>query len=189
MTSLTPSKDALLDAFLVAFRNDPGVLASWCLDHPEASRDFIALAHELALQRALASDGPIDAAAEHWIAAAVPSHPQTASDPFAGLTPQSMKTLRQALGVPSVVINAFMDRLVAASSVPLAFMERMAEALGAELEPLATYLGKPPRLAHGVRYKADGAPVPPDGKMSFGELLAEAGVDPQRQTELLDEDD
>ena len=174
----------ILAAFLRDLRDGPEALSRYCLAHPGLRPDFIALAHERALQDSLSDEMRIDPALERAIAAAQGAN-QSVSDPFAGLDVAAYGALRRSLNVPSPILNAFRDRAVAAGTVPLTFLERIADSLGIGLNDLATYLGGPPKLARSAQYKADSVPQAADTKMSFATLLDEAGVAPGRAAELL----
>lgn len=178
----------ILAAFLRDLRDTPDALTSYCLAHPALRADFIALAHERALQESLSDETPIDAVLKRAIAAAQ-AEPRTIADPFAPLDVAAYGALRRSLDVPSIILNAFRDRTVAAGTVPLSFLERIADGLGIGLNDLAAFLGGPPKLAGTAQYKADGVPQAADTKMSFATLLDEAGIAPGRAAELLAEED
>lgn len=189
MTGDQPSTDDILAGFAATFRNDPAELARYCLAYPSLSTQFVALAHEIALQQARAGDAPLDEATERWIESACEAHTRPAADPFAGLSGKPYQALRQTLDVPSVVLNAFRDRLVAGGTVPLAFLERLAGGLGTGLGELAAYLAGPPKLARTISHKSDGVPGAAAGKMSFADVLVDAGVSPDRKAALLADED
>jgi hypothetical protein len=189
VTGVDLSPDDILARFAVAFREDPAVLGRYCLEHPELASQFVALAHEIALQETQTIEVPLDVATEKWIEAACADHLRPAHDPFAGLSGQSYTALRQAVGVPSVVLNAFRDRIVAGGTVPLGFLARLADALGTGVVELAAYLAGPPRLAKTVSHKSDRAPQAAAGKVSFAEVLGEAGLSPEQAASLLADDD
>jgi hypothetical protein len=185
MTTHKPDTDGLLEMFAVAYRRDPGQLAVFCAGYPDLARQFLGLAHEMALQGALASDTPLDAREEAWIAEACAVRNTPPTDPFAALKPQAYVAVRQALDVPGVVVNAFRDRMVAATTVPLDFLENMAFELRTSLVEFARYLEGPPKMARATSHKADVAPEAPTEKMSFEEILTDAGVPAERRQELL----
>ncbi len=173
----------ILAAFLRDLRNSPDALNDYCLAYPALRPDFIALAHERALQDSLSDEMLIDPALERAIAEQPGS--ESVPDPFAGLDVAAYSALRRSLNVPSLILNAFRDRAVAAGTVPLAFLERIADGLGIGLNDLAAFLGGPPKLARFAQYKADGVPQAAETKMSFATLLDEAGVAPGRAADLL----
>ncbi len=180
---MSAAKYDILAAFLRDLRDYPDALSRYCQAHPALRPDFIALAHERALQENLSDEMPIAPALERAIAAAQAGSPSV-PDPFAGLDVAAYGALRRSLDVPSLILNAFRDRAVAAGTVPLAFLERIADGLDIGLNDLAAFLGGPPKLAASAQYKADGVPQAVDTKMSFATLLDEAGVAPDRAAEL-----
>lgn len=185
---MSAAKYDILAAFLRDLRDDPDALSTYCTAYPGLRSDFVALAHERALQESLSDEVRIDAALEGSIAAAQ-MEGATIPDPFATLDVAAYGELRQSLNVPSIILNAFRDRAVAAGTVPLSFLERIADGLGVGLLDLATFLGGPPKLAKSVQYKSDGVPQALDTKMSFVSLLDEAGVPSGRAAELLADED
>lgn len=187
MTATKPSADAILDGFLAAYRQDRAALGTYCLKYPEKTSELVELAYELALQETLAGDAPLDKTAEGWIAAELGASGPV-GDPFATLNQTGFAKLRETMGVPTPVLNAFRNRLVAGGTVPLAFLERLADELGTELRSLANHLAGPPRLGKAASFKADGAPGAPATKLSFAELLDEVGVPADTRIRLLDED-
>lgn len=189
MTGDQPSTDKILASFAEAFQADPAELGGYCLTYPSLSKQFVALAHEIALQQSLAGDAPLDEATERWIATACEAQTRAVADPFAVLSGKSYQALRQALGVPGVVLNAFRDRLIAGGTVPLAFLERLADGLGTGLGELAAYLAGPPKLARITSHKSDGVPAAAAGKMSFADVLGDAGVSAERRAALLADED
>ena len=189
MSALQPSNDEILTRFALAFRQDSGALGLYCRDHPELAKKLIDLAHELAMQQSLAGDAPLDAATVRWIEAACAEGARQGTDPFAGLGSQGYQALRESLDVPSVVLNAFRDRMVSGGTVPLSFLERLAGALQTGMVELATYLAGPPKLAQSASHRAARAPRAGADKISFSDLLTQAGVPSERQADLLAEDD
>ncbi len=188
MSTHRSSADDVLAMFAIAFRRDPAELGAYCVRHPALASQLIALAHELALQDAIPDDAPLDADAERWIETA-PTPSSAVANPFAGLDPQAYGALRQSLGVPGIVLNGFRDRVVVAGTVPLAFLERLAQGLGIGLRELAAYLAGPAVLARVASHKSDGVPGAVTAKISFTYLLNEAGVPSERVAELLAEED
>lgn len=189
MTVDQSSSEEILSRFALTCRREPEALGRFCLDHPELSSQLIALAHEIALQDARAGDESIDAATEQWIATASAALAQPSRDPFVGLSGQAYQSLRQALGVPSVVLNALRDRLVAGGTVPMGFLERLANGLGAEMVEVAAYLAGPPKLARSQSHKSLAAPQAASTKISFAEVLDEAGLSREQAAALLADDD
>ena len=185
-------RDAVLDLFASAYRCHPDALGEFLATYPEHADDLIDYAHELNLLREGSRDRSITPADEAWIEAAA-SHATAAVvpsvDPFAGLQPGRLVETRKALGVPSVVLEAFRDRIVDVATVPLPFLDRLAGQLRVGLAELARFLEGPPRLTRNLAFKSDAAPRAPSEKLSFGSVLGQAGVPADRASALLAEDD
>lgn len=187
MTSPAPSTDDILAMYALDSRQDAQALERYLVRYPLHARALIAFSHELELQQNLAGDRPIDAASEAWIEQASDRAVST-RDPFAVLDAQRYGALREALGVPSLILNAFRDRLVVAGTVPLRFLDRLADNLGTSLTELVDFLARPPGLQPSAQHKSDGVPSAPAKKASFATLLDEAGVPSERAAELLADD-
>ena len=185
---MTMDRQAIFAAFIRDMRQTPDALARYCIAQPALKTDLLALAHELVLQSSLSDDTPIDPSIAQAIDAALTANGAT-RDPFSHLDVADYASLRQDLDVPSIVLNAFRDRLVAAGSVPLALLDRIAAGLGVGTIDLATFLAGPPKLAGAAQYKADGLPQASAAKVSFASLLDEAGVSGDRAAALLSEED
>jgi hypothetical protein len=173
--------------FATDLGHDPEVLNRYVCLYPHAARDLAALLHELELQKALAGDNPIDARSEVWIDG-LSIDIASAPNPFANLDVARYASVRDALGVPTIILNAFRDRLVAAGTVPLRFLEQLAQELGTGLSELIAFLAQPPGLQKAVQHKSDKAPRAPMTKVSFASLLDDAGVSAEQALELLAED-
>jgi hypothetical protein len=183
---LQPSTEAILAMFAIDRSREGHVLAEYIARYPQAALNLVAYAHELDLQSSVSADAPLDAAMEDQISRLAGPGVE-ALDPFARLQPTDFQRLRQMLGVPMLVLSAFRDRMVAAGTVPLGFLDRLASALDLELGELVGFLAGPPRLTRAVQHKSDGIPAAASAKFDFAELLGEAGVEPQRVAELLAE--
>ncbi len=187
-----PAGHEVLDLFAIAYQRSPDALAKFLATYPEHAEDLVDYAHELNLQRECAAERSITPADEAWIEAEVGriSTMRTAAvDPFAGLQPSQYLEARKALGVPSVVLEAFRDRVVNVVSVPLTFLDRLAAQLRVGLAELIQFLEGAPRLAPNLAFKADAAPRAPTDKMSFASILGQAGVPADRAAVLLAEDE
>lgn len=181
-------RERLLEKFATAYRADSDLLLKFCADYPDQASEFVGLAHEIALLKSFSGDAPLDAEDEAWIAEAGVDQAKVASDPFAAINPRSYSGIREALGIPGVVVNSFRDRFVAVATVPIDFLEDMARVLGTGIVDLVRYLEGPPRLAAATSHKSDRAPRAPVEKMSFDRVLQDAGVSEERRRQLRDGD-
>ncbi len=188
--SARPIPSGLLEAFVSAYLADPTALSRYVALHPDHAGAFVAYAHEIALQAACRDEQTIAQDDEAWIAAQIATIRRTETpDPFARWSPSDYQSARRELDVPSSVLTAFRDRVVAPASVPLSFLDKLSGLLGVGLAELAAFLGGPPRLGNAISYKADGAPAAPKEKASFATLLTDASVPPEKVEALLSEDD
>jgi hypothetical protein len=185
MNSPRSSPDGLIEKFAREYRLDSGQLMIFCSKYPEFAAEFVELAHEIALQKSLCDQTLLSAEDEKWIADASAARERTATDPFAALSPKSYASIRTSLNVPGVVVNAFRDRIVALATVPMEFLEDFARELSTNVAVLARYLEGTPKTAPSASYKSDVAPAVPKIKMSFDEILRDAGVPPEKRSEIL----
>jgi hypothetical protein len=177
--------------FASVYRESADALADFLARYPEHAEELVDYAHEISLQRECAGDTSITPEDELWIEAQVARMSATRSaamDPFAAWQSSQYVEARKALGVPTAVLTAFRDRLVAVPSVPLAFLDRFADILKIRMSELVTFLEGSPRLATNIVYKADAAPRAPTEKISFESILNQAGVPTERVSALLQED-
>ena len=169
--------------------HDQHTLQRYLQRHPSLAGELIDLSLELRLQRATEGiSRPID---EAWVETSwdkLRSQLEEMVDPFSSLSVQQMKTARRNLGVPSAVIHGFRTRTVDVATVPLHFLSSLASELGTSLEALRSFLIPPPRLASGLSYKSDTAPLADPQKISFEQLLTDAGVREEVQAKLLSQE-
>ena len=113
----------------------------------------------------------------------------TIADPFATMSSARQVEVRRALGVPTVVFNAFRDLQVDADSVPRPFLSRFADYLAVALQDLKDLLALPERTEPAMQFKADGRPGAAASKVKFADLLDQAMVPAERRAELLRDED
>lgn len=181
----------VLDLFAAAYRESTAALAEFLVKYPELADALVDYAHQLNLQRECAGDRSITPEDELWIEAQVSriSAARSAiSDPFAAWQPSQYAEARKVLGVPSAVLIAFRDRLVNVASVPLPFLQHLAELLKVGMADLVVFLEGSPRLAADTSYKANAAPGAPAEKVDFESILAQARVPADKVSALLEED-
>ncbi|SEH87414.1 hypothetical protein [Tardiphaga sp. OK245] len=186
MSSSELGQEGLLEKFAMAYRADSGQLTKFCADYPDQASEFLGLAHEITLQKSLSNDAPLSEEDEAWIAEACVIQAKAAPDPFAAMKSRNYAGIREALGIPGVVVNSFRDRFVAVATVPIEFLEEMAREVGTGIVDLVRYLEGPPKLASTTSHKSEGAPQPPSEKMSFDRILQDAGVSEERRRQLRD---
>lgn len=181
----------VLDQFAAAYRESTAALAEFLGKYPELADALVDYAHQLNLQRECAGERSITPEDEVWIEAQVSRISAARSainDPFAAWQPSQYAEARKVLVVPSAVLTAFRDRLVNVASVPLPFLQHLAELLKVGMADLVVFLEGSPRLAANTSYKANAAPGAPAEKVDFKAILAQAGVPADRVSALLEED-
>lgn len=188
MNFLKAKQERLLETFALAYRADKDQLVKYCVDYPDYASDFIGLAHEIALQSSLSTDAPLSSEDEAWIAEACSARKAPTKDVFSLVPARKYAGIREALGVPGVVINAFRDRLVAVATVPMTFLEDLADELGSTVLAVVRYLEGPPKISLATSHKSDDAPEASKEKMSFNQILEDAGVPSERRRKLLGSD-
>jgi hypothetical protein len=182
----------VLDLFAIAYRESTEALADFVARYPERADELVDYAHEINLQRECAGEMSITPGEEIWIEEQVAKMSAVRSaiiDPFAAWQPSQYVEARKSLGVPTAVLTAFRDRLVALPSVPFAFLEDLADLLKVKMSELAAFLEAPPRLANNIAYKADSAPGMSTDKITFEAVLTQAGVSAEKAAALLERDD
>ncbi|WP_312366054.1 hypothetical protein [Ensifer sp.] len=183
--------EEILLSFAVEQEHDKATLERYLRLYPGLSDALISLSLDLRLQRA--TEGTTVPADEAWVEASLaafratsPSQaPAPVVDPFANVSPQDLVNLRRALDVPSGVIQGFSSRLVDIASVPAWFVDALARGLRSTVDDLRRFMAAPPRLASGVSYKADDAPVAEQEKITFEDLLKQCKVPDERRQQLL----
>jgi hypothetical protein len=192
VTASAPKLQDVLAAFAAGFRTDKGLLGEYLANYPQFSDALVDLTHELELQQALASDAPLDADAEAWLAITTAQLAGLSSapvDPFASLTSDDYVRVRRSLDIPGAVLNAFRDRVVNVPTVPQTFLRQLADEIHTTFLDLLSHLRGSPRVATASSYKSNQAPQAPSEKISFEQLLIDTGVKPERRVSLMDDDD
>lgn len=195
MRSAAPTLEDTLYALAEA-GGDDAALAELVGRYPQFADELLDLAQEL---RAIEADAAMpftpDEAWESgsWTrfaeATGVAAAPAAVVDPFANLSSTRQVEIRQALGVPSMVLNAFRDRQIDPDSVPRPFFRQLAQLLSVAIEELKACLALPERLSPVMQYKADNNPGAASAKVAFADLLEQAMVPAERRATLLRDED
>ncbi|OOO17842.1 hypothetical protein EFR00_28485 [Rhizobium sophoriradicis] len=183
-----PSREAVLDAFAVESEPDRSTLERYLRLYPEYAAELVDLSRELSRETS-EDDAPLSAADQALIDAAWSQHakslPAAGSDPFAALTADDWRAVARQLDVPRQVITALRERRVSLLSIPLGFLDKLAEAMRCSLTQLQMSWGTAP-LTAARSYKADGKPNA-DEQVTFERVLFDAGVSDEKRAELLTE--
>ena len=97
------------------------------------------------------------------------------ANPFAAVTVSVLREVANTLGIRRSVLTAFRERKVIFSSVPQAFLLRLASALNTPADALTKFLKLSPNPQPACSYKADQKPKD-SGPVTFEQLLIESGM-------------
>jgi hypothetical protein len=187
----TAQLEDILDAFSMEETHTKATLDRYLTSYPQFAEDLIDLSREL-----LRADQPaevellpgdlakIDAA---WAIHAA-AQPRLVTDPFAALSPTRSREVAIELGVPRQVITSFRERRIVASSVPSAFLRRLANALAASVDDFLAWMTSPPAEMLARSYRADNQPAAAT-QLSLEQVLIDAGVSESDRARLLADGD
>ena len=196
MTSTHPvtSLDGVLEQFMMEDAQDAAALERYVRDYPQFALQLIDLSRLIATADAEEEDDqPLTATDQSRIDAAWITHKAAApassqdDDPFATLTGAEGKAVADRFGVPRQVIVCFREHRVDPSTVPTPIARGFAEEAGVPLAHVIAAMQRPVIMATGRNYKADGQPGA-EGKMSFEQILIDAGVPDADRARLLADD-
>jgi len=196
MTSTHPvtSLDGVLEQFMMEDAQDAAALERYVRDYPQFALQLIDLSRLIATADAEEEDDqPLTATDQSRIDAAWITHKAAApassqdDDPFATLTGAKGKAVADRFGVPRQVIVCFREHRVDPSTVPTPIARGFAEEAGVPLAHVIAAMQRPVIMATGRNYKADGQPGA-EGKMSFEQILIDAGVPDADRARLLADD-
>jgi hypothetical protein len=195
MTSTHPaiSLDDVLEQFMMEDAQDAVALERYVRDYPQFALQLIDLSRLIATSDAEEQDQPLSATDQSRIDAAWITHKAAApassqdDDPFATLTGSKGKAVADRFGVPRQVIVCFREHRVDPSTVPPPIARGFAEEVGVPLAHVIAAMQRPVIMATGRNYKADGQPGA-EGKMSFEQILIDAGVPDADRARLLADD-
>jgi hypothetical protein len=189
-------KEAILYAFAVEDSHDRETLERYLREYPELSEELIDLSSEIRLSKVLGAptaevkaDPGFEPAWQQFLASGPEKTRQaTASNPFATFKGEAFVQLAKLLDVPRNFLTPLRDGLVAATSIPIGFTQRLAQAMGVSVAILQSHFaGGRPNL-EGLSFKSDDKPAR-QGQMTFRELVDKTGMsDSQRQSLLRDLD-
>lgn len=195
MTSTRPamSLDGVLEQFMMEDAQDAATLERYVREYPQFSLQLIDLSRLIATADAEGDDQPLSATDQSRIDAAWIAHKAAAPttsrdvDPFATLTGAKGKAVADRFGVPRQVIVCFREHRVEPSTVPTPVARVFAEEAGVPLAHVIAAMQRPVIVAAGRSYKADGQPGA-GGKISFEQILIDAGVSDADRARLLAND-
>jgi len=185
-----PPLEDVLDAYAVEEDTGGSTLQRYLRDYPEYAEELVDLSCELSRFSARRSE-PLSADDHALIDEAWKRHPagapQTTDDLLGALTIDELRSLKERLGVPRLVVTAFRERRIQIATVPRRFLERFAAALGSSTEKLIASLKLPPAPTFARSYKADTKPAA-DSPITFEQQLIDAGLSAEERAALMAND-
>lgn len=186
-----PSKEDVLDALAVEPQHDRSTIERYLQDYPEYANELIDLARELS-RNSESDPGPLTASESRLIDDAwrgfAPLETKAATDPLAVLSVDQSRHLAKTLDVPRQVITAFKERRVDVETVPRPFLAKFADAIRLTAAALTQSLSVSSHSGLARSYKSDAKPQIAN-KISFEQLLIDAGVPDARRAKLMDPGD
>ncbi|HXC53123.1 MAG TPA: hypothetical protein VN634_19705 [Candidatus Limnocylindrales bacterium] len=179
-----PLEDVLF-AFSVEPTHDKLTLERYLTLYPQFTEDLVDLSHELRIEgrgiaEAVEDEATFQRALKQFTGV---RRPAAVINPFDAFRGAGFAALAKKLRVPRSVLLAFRDRLVIASSVPAAFVERVARAANTTVADLMTHLDLPPVVATPANYKANEKPTLAD-KVAFDTLLDASGTTTEQKLDI-----
>ena len=195
-----PSREDVLDAFAVEAETGHATLERYLREYPEYAAALVDLSYELA--RPIVEEvpqSPSEALARadalwaiHRYARPTAGRPEPSRtavpvDPLAGLPVHEQRRVAGALKIPRQVLTALLDRRVLVTSIPAAFLARLAALLQTSVEALEAAFAQPAvGVSTGRSYKADEKPTS-TGQATFDQVLRDAGVGDAEIAALLED--
>lgn len=187
MTKSTITREDVLGAFAMDFEPGAGVLERYLSQYPEYSLQLVDLSRELSREfddnRLLSTDdlASVNAGMRRL-------QERTATLQSLQEAPAKMFTdAAKALALPMQAGLALRERRIAASTIPVRILEKLAQALQASVTVLHSYLALPPQASQLRASKSSTKPAAAE-KVSFERVLREAGVDEEALSKLLNSD-
>lgn len=184
----TPSLEDVLDAFALEPGHERHILERYLQEYPQYAVDLANLSHELS--RSFGEPQPLSPKDRAAIDAAWRKHSETVSarhDLFASLSVDRLREIATTLGVPRQIITAFRERKVIVPSIPAGFLSRFAAAVERSVEEVANALSSAQQPSFIRSHKADNKPKAV-ARVTFEQLLIDAGVSEEKRAELMTKD-
>jgi hypothetical protein len=187
MTKSPITREDVLGAFAMDFESEAGVLERYLARYPEYSLQLVDLSRELS--REFDDDTPLTADDLAVVNAGMRRLQEcTATLQSLRKAPANIFTdAAKALALPMQVGLAFRERRIAAATMPVPILKKLAQALKTSVTVLHSYLALPPQVSQLRASKSSTKPVAAE-KVSFERVLREAGVDEEALSKLLNSD-
>lgn len=185
MSPIKPELEDVLFAFSAEPRHDKTTLERYLRDYPQFVEDLIDLSHELRMPGRSLSEVTEDEQTfqNAWTEFKGAATKREAVNPFAQFQGMAFVSLAKTLRIPRSLLIVFRDRLVMLTSVPDVFLGRLANATGATIADLKTYLELPPVTA-AAAYKSDQKPATAPEKVNLEALVDASGLTKEEKIDI-----
>lgn len=187
-------REAILYAFAIEPNHDRQTIERYLRQYPDMAEDLVDIVSARRLREAAGVPSGDAVADPNWPEAWEQFRqckPRGASsdeavNPFTAFRGQAFAKLAETLDVPRSVLVALRDGLVAASSIPERFVERLAEAMGSPIAALRGHFAKPQVSLQGRAFKSDDKPSH-QRQMTFEELVQRTNMSMEQRQRLLED--
>ena len=191
-----PIKDEVLYAFSVETNRDAKTLGEYLKNYPEYRDELINLSIELLFEPAQA-DMTIDGKFSEGVTQAWEKFQSTLSstdhilrsesacieNPLATLDKKSFRDLAASLGLSRVFLTRLRDQTITFSSIPVRFIEAVADAVNVSVDTMMAALDRPATISSAQSFKADGKPTAPE-PISFDEAIETSNLSEEQKSVL-----
>jgi transcriptional regulator with XRE-family HTH domain len=175
---------------------DAGLLERYINLYPEYRDALVALSVDLlisqidsfALDMETEPSGSVEKAWSQFQALLSPSDPafiksSNEENPLIVLDQKGFIAIAKSLDVSRTFLSRFRDNSVLVTTIPNAFLQKLAEALGVEFDRLRSLLNSSPRISAGVSFKSEGQPIA-SKKITFDEAVENSGLSDAQKAKL-----
>jgi hypothetical protein len=189
MTKRSPiSSEDVMNAFAMDFEPKTDILKQYLADYPQFAADLVDLARELS--RHVDEDLPLNAQELADVSAKMGRLRESVVtvEILQAASSKTFAAAAKALGLPMQVGVAIRERRIDVATLPSRFLGRLANALQTSVSVVQSFLLLPAQASALRANKSDDKPAPAE-KVPLERLLRDAGVDEERISRLLHDDD
>ncbi|HFL5660715.1 TPA: hypothetical protein ACGWK0_001890 [Salmonella enterica] len=188
MKNQTISRADVLRDFSVELDTGKDTLLRYLTEFPEYAEELVDLSRELA--REVDDDMPLTATDVLSVESAMERFRTGLTQQIVqvNISPQRFSAAAKLLNLPKQVLIAFGGRRVDLASIPLHFLNSLAESLQVTTVQLRSFLTQPPQAPASRSYKAEVKPTAPT-RTSFEKILRDAQVSEERIQEIIKGDE
>ncbi len=188
------TKEDVLYAFSIEESQDPVTLSNYLQTYPQFRSELIDLSMELStmpLQEAMPVEGEVsESVTKAWDkfqSMLSPSDPisltTSVENPLVRLDKKNFRKLANKLNVSRLFLTRLRDRTIEYSSIPMRFIEIIADAIDVGVDTLSAGLDGPATVSSAQSFKSDVKPEASD-QIRFEEAIDNSNLSEQQKTAL-----